>query len=123
MSASRIHLLLAALMGAAGVAFWAMAAHRAGGANLVTAAQFLLLHASAVFGLTAARKQGLLSHRIASLAAAGLILGTILFSGDLAARVFLGSGLFPMAAPIGGILMIVSWLLAAASAFAPHELW
>jgi uncharacterized membrane protein YgdD (TMEM256/DUF423 family) len=121
MSASRIHLLLAALMGAAGVTLWAMAAHRAGGANLVTAAQFLLLHASAVFGMTVARKQGLLRDRIASLAVAGLILGTVLFCGDLASRVFLGHGLFPMAAPIGGILMILGWLMAAASALVPHE--
>jgi uncharacterized membrane protein YgdD (TMEM256/DUF423 family) len=121
MTASRIHLMLAALMGAAGVALWAMAAHRAGGTNLVTAAQFLLLHASAVFGLTAARKQGLIHGRIASLAVSGLILGTILFAGDLTARVFLGHGLFPRAAPLGGILMIAGWLLAAAAALAPHE--
>ena len=116
MIASRIHLCLAALMGAAGVALWAMAAHRAGGASMVTAAQFLLLHAGAVTGLTACRKQELLNNWTASLGIAGLILGTVLFSGDLAMRAFTGSGLFPMAAPIGGSLLIAAWLVVGVSA-------
>jgi uncharacterized membrane protein YgdD (TMEM256/DUF423 family) len=116
MSASRIHILLAALMGAAGVALWAMAAHRAGGESLVTSAQFLLIHACAVLGLTACRKQGLTHDRIAGLASAGLILGTLLFSGDIAARVLTGGRLFPMAAPVGGSLLILGWLMVGVSA-------
>jgi uncharacterized membrane protein YgdD (TMEM256/DUF423 family) len=114
-TASRIHILLAALMGAAGVAFWAMAAHR-GGPPAATAAQMLLLHGAAVLGLTACRKQGLIHNRVASLAASALILGVILFSADIAARAFAGSGLFPMAAPAGGLLLIGGWLLAAIAA-------
>jgi uncharacterized membrane protein YgdD (TMEM256/DUF423 family) len=117
MTASRIHILLAALMGAAGVALWAMAAHR-GGPNAATAAQMLLLHASAVIGLTACRKQGLIRDRIASLATSALILGAVLFSGDIAARALLGFGLFPMAAPTGGVLLMGGWLLAAVAALA-----
>jgi uncharacterized membrane protein YgdD (TMEM256/DUF423 family) len=117
MTASRIHILLAALMGAAGVALWAMAAHR-GGPNAATAAQMLLFHACAVLGLTACRKQELIRDRVASLAASVLILGAVLFSGDIAARGFLGFGLFPMAAPSGGALLILGWLLAAAAALA-----
>jgi uncharacterized membrane protein YgdD (TMEM256/DUF423 family) len=116
MSASRIHILLAALMGAAGVALWAMAAHRAGGESLVTAAQFLLIHACAVLGLTACRKQALVHDRIASIASAMLILGTLLFSGDIAARVLVGGRLFPMAAPAGGSLLIAGWLVVAVAA-------
>ena len=116
MTASRIHLFLAALMGASGVALWAMAAHRAGGASLVTAAQFLLLHAGAVVGLTACRKQGLINNWTASLGIAGLILGTLLFSGDLAARAFIGTGLFAMAAPLGGSLLIAAWLVVGVAA-------
>jgi uncharacterized membrane protein YgdD (TMEM256/DUF423 family) len=115
MTASRIHILLAALMGAAGVALWAMAAHR-GGPGAATAAQMLLLHAAAVLGLTACRKQGLLHDRAAGAGAAILILGALLFSGDVAARGFLGGGLFPMAAPIGGSALILGWLVVAASA-------
>jgi len=37
-------------------------------------------------------------------------LGTLLFSGDLTARAFAGGRLFPMAAPSGGSLMILSWI-------------
>jgi uncharacterized membrane protein YgdD (TMEM256/DUF423 family) len=121
MTASRIHILLAALMGAAGVAFWAMAAHRTGGESLVTAAQFLLIHACSVLGLTACRKQALLHGRIASVAAALLILGALLFSGDIAARVLAGGRLFPMAAPLGGSLLILGWLAAAISAVWPQH--
>jgi uncharacterized membrane protein YgdD (TMEM256/DUF423 family) len=100
MSASRIHIL----------------AHRAGGESLVTAAQFLLIHASAVLGLTACRKQALIHDRIAGVAAALLILGTLLFSGDIAARILAGGRLFPMAAPTGGSLLILGWLTAGVSA-------
>jgi uncharacterized membrane protein YgdD (TMEM256/DUF423 family) len=115
-SASRIHVLLAALMGAAGVALWAMAAHRAGGESLVTSAQFLLIHACAVLGLTACRKQALVHDRIASIASAVLILGTLLFSGDIVARVLVGDRLFPIAAPVGGSLLILGWLMVGVSA-------
>jgi uncharacterized membrane protein YgdD (TMEM256/DUF423 family) len=115
MTASRIHILLAALMGAVAVALWAMAAHR-GGPMAATAAQMLLIHAAAVLGLTACRKQGLIGDRIASLASTVLILGAILFSADIAARALGGFGLFPMAAPAGGFLMIGGWLLAALAA-------
>jgi uncharacterized membrane protein YgdD (TMEM256/DUF423 family) len=116
MNASRIHILFAALMGASGVALWAMAAHRAGGESLVTSAQFLMIHACAVLGLTACRKQGLIHDRITSVASAVLILGTLLFSGDIAARVLASGRLFPMAAPVGGSLLILGWLVAGVAA-------
>lgn len=118
MTTSRIHLLLTALMGGAGVALWALAAHRGGG-NAATAAQMLLLHAAAVPGLTACRKHGLVHDRTASLGVSVLILGAVLFSGDIAARGFLGTGLFPMAAPIGGSLLIGGWLIVAVAALLP----
>jgi uncharacterized membrane protein YgdD (TMEM256/DUF423 family) len=42
-----------------------------------------------------------------------LLVGVTLFSGDVAART-LGLGkLFPMAAPTGGMIMIVGWLMLA----------
>jgi uncharacterized membrane protein YgdD (TMEM256/DUF423 family) len=115
MSIARIHLLVAALMGASGVVLAALASH-AGEANLAIAAQFLLIHAAALPGLTACRKQGLLHDPMASLAAWALILGTVLFAGDLVIRARLGIRLFPFAAPLGGSLMILAWLLAGASA-------
>jgi uncharacterized membrane protein YgdD (TMEM256/DUF423 family) len=116
MTASRIHLFLAALMGAAGVALWAMAAHKPGGASLVTGAQFLLFHASAIMAVTASRKQNLLHPRLASLGVSVMILGNALFTGDLVTRTFAQSPLFTMAAPLGGSLTILAWLGIAVSA-------
>jgi uncharacterized membrane protein YgdD (TMEM256/DUF423 family) len=115
MTASRVHILLAALMGAAGVTLWALAAHR-GGPAAATAAQMLLIHAAAVLGLTACRKQELIHDRTASLSSAMLIIGAILFSADIALRAFGGFSLFPMAAPTGGFLLIGGWLVAALAA-------
>lgn len=109
--AKAILVLLGGLAGAAGVALSAYAAHAEGG-NLGTAAQFLLFHAPAllVIGL-AARGQ------IVVIAGFALALGVALFAGDLAMRAFAGQRLFPMAAPAGGSLLIVSWLGIAAGAF------
>jgi uncharacterized membrane protein YgdD (TMEM256/DUF423 family) len=45
-----------------------------------------------------------------------LLVGLLLFAGDLLARDFLGSRLFPLSAPIGGTLLITGWLMIAASA-------
>ena len=117
MTASRIHLLLAALMGAAGVALWAASTH-GGEGNLAISAQMLLIHAAAVPGLTACRKQGLVHDRIASLSVSVLILGVILFSADLAVRARLGMRLFPFAAPLGGGLSILGWAMAAVATLA-----
>jgi uncharacterized membrane protein YgdD (TMEM256/DUF423 family) len=120
-SASRLHLLIAGLMGAAGVALWAMAAHRPGAASLVTAAHFLLFHACAVIGVTACRKQMLFRNALASLSVASLILGSLLFSGDIAMRFFLQSPLFASAAPLGGSLTILGWLMLALAALLPNN--
>lgn len=120
MTASRIHLLLAALMGASGVALWSMATH-VGVVNLEIAAQMLLIHAAVVIGLTACRKQGLVHDRLASLAASAMILGVSLFAADLAARALGGTRLFPFAAPLGGGLTILGWMMLAGAALARKE--
>lgn len=115
MTASRIQILLAAFMGAGGVALWAASSH-GGETNLQIAAQMLLIHAAAITGITASRKQGLVQDRLASLAVSALILGVLLFAADLVARARLGARLFPMAAPLGGSLAILGWLMLAGSA-------
>ena len=38
-------------------------------------------------------------------------------AGDLALRAYAGSRLFPMAAPTGGMVMMVGWALLALAAF------
>lgn len=107
---SRLLVLAGGLVGAAGVALSAAAAHR-GGAFTGTAANFLLMHAPVflVIGLAGGNR----CLRIASLV---LLIGLLLFAGDLLARDFLGSRLFPMSAPIGGTLLIAGWLAIAVSA-------
>ena len=45
-----------------------------------------------------------------------LLVGLVLFCGDLLARDFLGGRLVPFAAPVGGSLLILGWLVVAASA-------
>jgi uncharacterized membrane protein YgdD (TMEM256/DUF423 family) len=111
MSPSRPFLLAAGLLGASGVALSAAAAHQ-GIANVATAASFLLMHAPAYLALSL-----LAGSKVRSLGSWALLLGLLIFSGDLLARTYLGTRLFPMAAPSGGVLMIGGWLLIAASAF------
>lgn len=106
---SRILVLAGGLVGATGVALSAAAAHR-GGAFTGTAASFLLMHAPVFLAI------GLAGNRCLRIASLVLLVGLLLFCGDLLARDFLGSRLFPMSAPIGGTLLIAGWLAIAVSA-------
>ncbi|WP_439572273.1 DUF423 domain-containing protein [Phreatobacter sp.] len=118
MTATRLLLLAAGLMGAAGVALAALASHAYAGTSLQVAAAMLSLQAPAVLAIAIGRKAGLLHDLAARIAAWALVAGTVIFSADIAARVLAGSGLFPMAAPIGGFAMIAAWLLAALAGLA-----
>ncbi len=109
-------IILACLMGACGVALAAAAAHGAPGAGLDSAAYLLLFHAVAVLGAAALAGQGLLWRPLALAAMAGFVLGGGLFAGDVSMRAFAGHRLFPMAAPTGGTLLILGWLVLAAAA-------
>lgn len=121
MTATRIHLVLAALMGLAGVALLAAAAHVTGTQNVQTAGQMLLFHAPVVIGATAARKAGLLHDSRARLSLSLLVFGVALFAADLALRGFFNEGLFPRAAPTGGWFILGGWMgLAVAPLFAPR---
>ncbi len=106
----------AGLMGAAGVVLLAAGAHAAPGAGLDSAGQMLLFHAAAVVGAAVALHQGLLLRPLALAATIGLIVGAVLFSGDIAMRALAGHRLFPMAAPSGGFILIAGWLALAAAA-------
>lgn len=106
----KILILAGGLLGAAGVALSAYAAH-AGGGNVTTAAQFLLFHAPLFVALGLAGNTG----RIRTGGTGVLGLGLVLFCSDLLMRHFADTRLFPMAAPVGGIAMIIGWLLVAVS--------
>lgn len=105
--ASRLLLVAAGICGALGVAAAARASHTADD-NLGIAANFLLLHAPVLIGLSL-----MAWNRVAIAAAVVLVIGLVLFAGDLVARSQLGGALFPMAAPVGGGALIVGWLMVA----------
>src|SRR4051812_21681727 len=64
------------------------------------------------------RSAGSCMRKIGIAAAFGFVVAASLFAGDLTLRHYAGHGLFPMAAPTGGTLLIVSWLgLAVAAAW------
>ncbi|WP_363347872.1 DUF423 domain-containing protein [Methylocystis echinoides] len=105
---------IAALQGAAGVSLAAAAAHVDANPLLSTASQFLLIHAAAGLALAALAGAGAPARRLFVAAALALQTGVTLFSADLAARVYFGGKLFPLAAPTGGSLTILAWLALAA---------
>jgi uncharacterized membrane protein YgdD (TMEM256/DUF423 family) len=117
----RILIVLAAVMGADGVILAAASAHLPDASRLAAASSMLLFHATAVLGTVALAERGLADIRIAIAAAFGFVVAAALFAGDLTLRRYAGHGLFPMAAPTGGTLLIVSWLALAVSAAWPRR--
>jgi len=96
-----------------GAGAWPVAAAAHLGGPSPATAPLPLAHAPALLAA------GLLgANRVLRTGALALLIGLALFSGDLLARDFLGSRLFPFAAPTGGTLLIAGWLVVAASAFA-----
>ena len=105
-------------MGALGVVLTAASAHGKPGSGLDSAGYLLLLHGIAVIAAAAAIRSGLLLRPLGTIVLFGFVLGAGLFAADVAARAYLGHRLFPMAAPTGGVILIVSWLVLAAAATA-----
>lgn len=116
MTASRVHMAVGCLFGAGAIAIWAWATH-ADKLSAGIAAQMLLIHAVAIIALTSARAAGLLHGSMAVVLISVLSLGVLLFAGDIVSRAYSGQRLFPMASPIGGTLMIASWLGLAVTSF------
>jgi uncharacterized membrane protein YgdD (TMEM256/DUF423 family) len=117
----RILVACAGLMGAAGIALAAMAAHAADASRLLPASSMLLFHASAVLATVALAGRGAVHARIGLISATGFVVASLLFAGDLSMRHFTGERLFPFAAPIGGNLLIVSWLSLTVCALWPRR--
>jgi uncharacterized membrane protein YgdD (TMEM256/DUF423 family) len=118
--ALRLVAAIAGLMGAGGVGLAAMSAHIPDATRLAAASSMLLFHAAAVLAVLVSRDR-LLHPAIGTAAACGLALGAVLFALDLSLRQFAGRGLFPMAAPTGGTIMIASWLAVVAAAAWPRR--
>lgn len=104
--ALRILPVLAGLLGAAGVALAAAASHGGDTQLLGNASLMCLVHAPALIAIASYGEK----NRLALYPGLLLAVGTLIFAADLVSRHFAGSGLFPMAAPSGGMLMIIGWL-------------
>ncbi len=117
----RILVILAAIMGADGVILAAAAAHQPDAIRLASASSMLLFHATAVLAVAALLERGIVHARIGLIAAFGFVIAAALFAGDLTLRQYAGHSLFPMAAPTGGTLLIVSWVVLAVAAAWPRR--
>jgi uncharacterized membrane protein YgdD (TMEM256/DUF423 family) len=119
--AFRSLVVLAAIMGADGVILAALSAHQPDAARLGSASSMLLFHATAVIGTVALAERGIIHPGSGLLAACGFVVAAALFATDLTLRQFADHSLFPMAAPTGGTLLILSWLLLAVAAAWPRR--
>jgi uncharacterized membrane protein YgdD (TMEM256/DUF423 family) len=117
----RILVILAGIMGADGVILAAVAAHQGDATRLLPASSMLLFHASAILAAVALTERGIVAARGGVTAAFGFVVASALFAGDLCLRHFAGHALFPFAAPAGGTLLIVSWLVLAIAAAWPRR--
>lgn len=117
----RIVIALAGLMGAAGVALAAASAHQPDAARLAAASSMLLFHAVAVLTAVLLVERRIIHEKIGLAAVVGFVAAATLFAGELTLRQYAGRGLFPMAAPTGGTLLIVSWLMLAVAAIWPQR--
>jgi uncharacterized membrane protein YgdD (TMEM256/DUF423 family) len=117
----RILVILAGVMGADGVILAAASAHEADATRLAAASSMLLFHATAVLAVVALAECGVVHARIGIASAFGFVIAAALFAGDLTLRQYAGHGLFPMAAPSGGTLLIASWLTLAVAAAWPRR--
>ena len=117
----RILVILAGIMGADGVMLAAASAHQPDASRLASASSMLLFHATAVLAVVALAERGVIDARIGIAAALGFVVAAALFAGDLTLRQYAGHGLFPLAAPSGGTLLIISWLVLAVAAAWPRR--
>jgi uncharacterized membrane protein YgdD (TMEM256/DUF423 family) len=117
----RILVILAGVMGADGVILAAVATHQPDAARLAAASSMLLFHATAVLAVVALAERGVIHMRIGIAAAWGFVIAAAVFAGDLTLRQYAGHSLFPLAAPAGGTLLIVSWFVLAVAAAWPRR--
>jgi uncharacterized membrane protein YgdD (TMEM256/DUF423 family) len=118
--AYRILIVLAGIMGADDIILAAASAHQPDASRLASASSMLLFHATAVLGIVVLAERAIVHARIGIASAFGFVIATALFAGDLSLRQYAGHSLFPMAAPTGGTLLILSWLAVAVAAAWPR---
>jgi len=97
-------------MGASGVLIAAAGAHAVPNAGLQGAAYMLLFHAAAILGGASLAQQGVLWKPLMLVVLICWVAGATLFSGDVTLHALSGRRLFPMAAPVGGIMLTAAWV-------------
>ena len=123
----KVFLLAGALLGGLGVAAGSFGAHglkhlldATGRAdNWETAVRYCLYHALAMLVIalaTALPQAGPTTHSLLKAAGWCLLVGTVIFSGCLAALALSGVKILGAIVPIGGVLFLVGWALLAAAA-------
>ncbi len=123
----KVFLLAGALLGGLGVAAGSFGAHglkhlldTTGRAdNWETAVRYCLYHALAMLVIavaTALPQAGPTTHGLLKAAGCCLLVGTVIFSGCLAALALSGVKILGAIVPIGGVLFLVGWALLAAAA-------
>lgn len=117
LSAPFLILVWAGLAGAAGVGLAAAAAHKVDSPALGTAANMLTLHAAASVGIFAVALRAAW-RKLWSATALLMLFAASLFTGEIAFHTFTNDATYQMLAPVGGSLMILSWLLVALLAIA-----
>jgi uncharacterized membrane protein YgdD (TMEM256/DUF423 family) len=117
----RILIIFAGVMGADGVILAALSAHQGDAARLAAASSMLLFHATAVLATVALTERRVVHLQLGLAAAFGFVIAAALFASDLTLRQFAGHSLFPLAAPTGGTLLIVSWVVLAVAAAWPRR--
>jgi uncharacterized membrane protein YgdD (TMEM256/DUF423 family) len=110
---SRALIVIAALMGAAGIVLAALGAHGSEYTRLATASSMLLFHSPVILAVVLLVDRKWVQRHLAVAGGIGFALGGILFATDLALRDLAGHALLPMAAPSGGTILIASWALLA----------
>jgi uncharacterized membrane protein YgdD (TMEM256/DUF423 family) len=113
---ARVFFCIAALMMSAGIGMAALAAHAGAGHQIGTASTLLLANAPMLAAAAIALSLGFVRLTIGATGALVAVLGTILFASDMAHRGFGHGALFADAAPIGGSLDILGWLVVAIAA-------
>jgi uncharacterized membrane protein YgdD (TMEM256/DUF423 family) len=123
----RFAILVGAVLGAVSVAAGAFGAHglkaflEAAGqtANWETAFRYSLVHAVAIVatGIVAALPQAAGCRGMLAAATVCFVLGTLIFSGCLAALSLSGMKVLGAIVPIGGTLLIAGWILLAIAGY------
>ena len=119
----RLYWLIAGLLGATGVAAGAFGAHALQAsvsperiAIWDTAAQYHLTHAAVILALALGSQTGDRRWRLPMI---GFIGGVLLFSFSLYALVLTDITRLAMITPVGGLLLMLSWVMVAIKALKP----